>query len=128
MSFSITKKTSYLQTIIALSLIGQISVLYAEDVEHIYQYENSEGVTEFTDVIKEDQVPVEQIKIQKMTEQEKVQATERLNQIEQENNELNQRLEAQKEQDRQNQEDRALAREQKQKEQRQSDEPEEIEY
>jgi TolA-binding protein len=124
MSLTILNKHGYPQILIALSLIGQLSVLNAEDAEHIYQYENSEGVTEFTDSVKEDEVPVNQIKIQKMTEQEKIQATEKLKQVEQENKELNQRLEAQKEQDLQNQKDRA----QQKKEQQQSDEPQEIEF
>lgn len=124
MSLLKTKKRSYLQILIALCLSSQTVVLYAEDVENVYQYKNSEGVTEFTDTVKEDQQPVNEIKIPKMSEQEKVQATEKLKQVEQENNELNQRLEAQKEQDLQNKKDRA----QQKKEQQQSDEPEEIEY
>ncbi|RKZ86940.1 MAG: hypothetical protein DRQ39_05060 [Gammaproteobacteria bacterium] len=124
MSLSKTKKRSYFQILITFCLSCQTVVLYAEDVENIYQYKNSEGVTEFTDTVKENQQPVNEIKIPKMSEQEKVQATEKLKQVEQENNELNQRLEAQKEQDLQNQKDRA----QQKKEQQQSDEPEEIEY
>jgi len=124
MSLLKTKKRSYLQILIALCLSSQTVVLYAEDVENVYQYKNSEGVTEFTDTVKEDQQPVNEIKIPKMSEQEKVQATEKLQKIEQQNEELDKRLDAERQADREQQLQRQKAKAEQKNNEEQSDDVE----
>jgi len=125
---SIVNKHGYLQILLALSLSSQAVVLYADDVDNIYQYKNSEGVTEFTDTVKEDKAPVNQIKIPKMTEQEKAQATKKLEQVEQENKELDQQLEAQRQLDKERNIQRQKVQAEKKKNEQQSDETQEIKY
>ena len=66
--------------------------MQAEAVQNIYQYQNSEGVTEFTDEVKVNQKPEEQFQIKKMTPEEEAISKQKLEQIRENNKALDKRL------------------------------------
>ena len=85
--------------LISLTLVGQLyamSEVQAEDVQQVYEYKNSQGVTEFTDAIKSDKEPVKELQIKKMTEEEKVQGKAKLEEIMEKDKALDARVEAQR--------------------------------
>lgn len=84
---------------IPLTLIGQLfsmQILQAEDVQKVYEYQNSQGVTEFTDTVKSNKEPVKELEIQKMTEEEKAQGKAKLEDIMEKDKALDKRVEAQR--------------------------------
>jgi len=69
-------------------------VLYADEADKVYEYKNNNGVTEFTDQVKPDEQAVKEIKVQPMSEEQKHEATEKLNKIEKDSAILDKQLEA----------------------------------
>lgn len=63
-----------------------------EAVQNVYQYQNSEGVTEFTDAVKANQEPEKQFQIKKMTAEEEAQSQQKLEQIMEKDKALDKRL------------------------------------
>ena len=66
--------------------------MQAAAVQNVYEYQNSEGVTEFTDEVKADKVPEKQFQIKKMTPEEEAQSKQKLKQIMEKDKELDKRL------------------------------------
>ena len=66
--------------------------LPAEEVQKVYEYQNSQGVTEFTDTIKADKEPVQQLKIEKRSAAEEAQSQEKLQQIREKDRELDKKI------------------------------------
>ena len=66
--------------------------MQAAAVQNVYEYQNSEGVTEFTDEVKADKVPEKQFQIKKMTPEEEAQGKQKLEQIMEKDKELDKRL------------------------------------
>ena len=87
-------KYHYLILLLATSL-----PVIADDKETIYEYKNSDGKVEFTDVPKKNQQPVDELQYKKMTEQEKADGKEKLDQIMEDDQALDTRLAKEREQD-----------------------------
>ena len=82
----------------------------AEDKETIYEYKNSDGKVEFTDTPKKNQQPVDELQYKKMTEQEKADGKEKLDQIIEDDQALDARLAKEREQELAAQNQRATER------------------
>lgn len=68
--------------------------LQAEEVQKVYEYQNSQGVTEFTDTIKADKEPVKQLQIEKRSAAEEAQSQEKLEQIREKDRELDKQIDS----------------------------------
>ena len=66
--------------------------MQAAAVQNVYEYQNSEGVTEFTDEVKADKVPEKQFQIKKMTPEEEALSKQKLEQVREKDKELDKRL------------------------------------
>ncbi|MDX2504491.1 MAG: hypothetical protein QNL62_08450 [Gammaproteobacteria bacterium] len=85
----------YFFTYILLAVFSQafaIEDLPAQEVQNIYEYQNSQGVTEFTDTIKTDKAVVNQLQIKKKTPEEEAQSKAKLEQLMEKDKELDKRL------------------------------------
>jgi len=87
-------KYHYLIILLAFSLS---SLAVAKEV--VYEYKNSDGNVEFTDVPKKNEQPIDEMHYKKMTEQEKEQGKEKLEQIIEDDKALDKRLEKEREQE-----------------------------
>jgi len=90
----VVTKNSYYCLLFIFSLFAQI--VYGEETDTIYKYENSDGVTEFTDTVKPDHEPDDQIQFDKMTDKEKAQSQATLDQIIKQDRALDMQVEAEK--------------------------------
>ncbi|WP_198265771.1 hypothetical protein [sulfur-oxidizing endosymbiont of Gigantopelta aegis] len=92
--------------------------------QNVYEYKNSEGVTEFTDQVKADKKPEKQFQIKKMTEAEEQKSKQKLDEIREKDAALDKRLardiQLENERRRLEQEARAL-RQQEQRQNEQND-------
>jgi len=71
----------------------------AGDKETIYEYKNSDGNVEFTDTPKKGEQAIDELQYKKMTEQEKADGKEKLDQIIEDDQALDARLAKEREQD-----------------------------
>jgi len=69
-----------------------VQLIAAQDV---YEYKSNEGVTEFTDQVKPDVKPVNQMQIKKMTPEEEAESKAKLDSIREKDKELDQRVKLQ---------------------------------
>jgi len=79
-------------TFIFLTLAAQTSWA----VQDVYEYQNAQGVTEFTDQVKADKEPVKQMQIKKMTAEEEAQSEAKLEQIIEKDKALDERVKLQR--------------------------------
>ncbi|MCP3848818.1 MAG: hypothetical protein GY694_01080 [Gammaproteobacteria bacterium] len=61
-------------------------------VQDVYEYKNSEGVTEFTDALKDDKTPEKHIQIDKMTPEQEAKSQKKLDRIMEKDKLLDERL------------------------------------
>ncbi|MCU7939325.1 MAG: hypothetical protein KZQ64_15075 [gamma proteobacterium symbiont of Bathyaustriella thionipta] len=61
-------------------------------VQDVYQYQNKEGVTEFTDHVKGNKTPQRQFQIQKRTAEQEAQSQQKLNEIIEKDRQLDKKI------------------------------------
>ena len=84
------KKNKYLKlTVMALAVFNSMSAFSVQDV---YEYQNKEGVTEFTDQVQENEKLEKHIQIPKRTSEQEDQSKEKLNNIMAKDKELDKKL------------------------------------
>lgn len=66
--------------------------MQVEAAQDVYQYQNTEGVTEFTDAVKANQEPEKHFQIKKITPEEEAQSKQKLEQIREKDKALDKRL------------------------------------
>ncbi len=76
-------------TLIVFFLTFFMPVLAVQDV---FEYKNKEGVTEFTDELKENKTPESHVQIKKMTPEQEDESKQKLEQIMEKDKELDKRL------------------------------------
>lgn len=89
----------YFFTCILLSVFCQAIAneqVSSETVQNVYEYQNAQGVTEFTDTIKTDKAVVNQLQIKKQTPEEEAQSKAKLEQLMEKDKELDKRLNLQR--------------------------------
>ncbi|MCU7836466.1 MAG: hypothetical protein KZQ83_14605 [gamma proteobacterium symbiont of Taylorina sp.] len=89
-------KNNQLLKLIVLSL-ASLSSMPVFSVQDVYEYQNKEGVTEFTDKMKANKKPEKHIQIQKMTPEQEIQSKEKLDEIMAKDEKLDKRLAKEKE-------------------------------
>lgn len=75
-----------------LSVALALTSMAAFSVQDVYEYQNKEGVTEFTDQPKADTAPEKHIQIEKRTPEQEAQSKEKLNEIMDKDKELDKKL------------------------------------
>lgn len=84
---------------ISMALIAQTSAMAEtppDEVQKVYEYQNSQGVTEFTDTVKTNQEPVKELQIEKTTPEEEARSKAKLEQIIEKDKELDERVKLQR--------------------------------
>jgi len=114
---------------IFMALIAQtcaIAETQAENVQKVYEYQNTQGVTEFTDTVKANKEPVKELQIEKTTPEEEARSKAKLEQIIEKDKELDERVKLQRQLE--NERVKAQQKSTKQKDKQHSDDSDRDEY
>jgi len=78
--------------LITLSILTIFSSISAVSAQNVYEYKNNEGVTEFTDERKENEIPEKNIQIKNRTAEQEAKSKEKLNEIMTKDKELDKQI------------------------------------